>query len=90
MDYISSITSQGQLTIPKLLREKYGISKQAKVHIRDLGSHLEIKPHLSKDLLSLYGILKNNPRVQTNKGKSIQSIITEENQAFEQALAKRD
>lgn len=88
MNYISSITSQGQLTVPKPLRDKYGISKQAKVLIRDLGNHLEIRPHLSKDLLSLYGILKNNPRVQANKGKSIQSIISEENQAFKQALTK--
>ena len=87
MNYIASITSQGQLTIPKSLREKYQIKKQAKAIIQDTGSGMLVKTFTDRDFWSLKGILKNNPQVRKNRDKNLQQIIKEENSGFEKALA---
>ncbi len=86
MNYIASITSQGQLTIPKPLRDAFGISGRAKVYITQKGDKIELKPYKPRDILSLYGILKENPVVKANKGKPLQQIIDEESTAFEKAI----
>jgi len=86
MNYIASITSQGQLTIPKSLRDKYFLHKRAKAIIKDTGSKIEIRLLPHRDILSLMGILHNNPIVKANRGKSSQQIIKEESAAFEKAI----
>lgn len=88
MDYTASITSQGQLTIPKPLRDKYGIKGQARAFITDLGGKLLVRTYTDADFEKLKGILKNNPRVLKNKGRKLQDVIAEESTAFEKALTK--
>lgn len=86
MNYIASITSQGQLTIPKALRDKYSLNKKTKAVIKDAGSKLEIRPLPHRDILSLMGILRDNPVVKANRDKPLQQIIDEESRAFEKAI----
>lgn len=85
MNYIASITSQGQVTIPKQLREKRGLSLPAKVFVTETRKGWHIRP--AKDFLSYYGILKDNPVVRANRGKPLQQIIDEENKAIQKAIA---
>lgn len=87
MTYIVSITSQGQVTIPKSLRKAFGISGRAKAHMTKNGDRIELKPYVPRDIFSLYGILKDNPVVKANKGKPLQQIIDEENATVQQAIA---
>lgn len=87
MNYIASITSQGQLTIPKALRDKYGISKQAKALVQDLGDGMLIKTYTDADFFALKGILKNNPIAKSHRNKKISSIIAAESKAFEKAIS---
>jgi AbrB family looped-hinge helix DNA binding protein len=86
MNYIASITSQGQLTIPKPLRDEFGISTRTKVHITKKGDYLELRPYIPQDIRTWYGALKDNPVVKANKGKPLQQIIDEESAAFEKAI----
>jgi bifunctional DNA-binding transcriptional regulator/antitoxin component of YhaV-PrlF toxin-antitoxin module len=88
MNYIAAITSQGQLTIPKSLRDKYGISKQAKAVIKDMGTGMLIKTYTEKDFWALKGILKNNPVAKSNRSKKPADIIREENKAFIKAISE--
>lgn len=89
MTYTANITFQGQLTIPKALRDKYGIQNQARAFITDLGDGFLVKTYTDDSFWALEGILKNNYRVKQNKGKSLQQRIDEESAAFEQTLAKK-
>ena len=86
MNYIASITSQGQLTIPKALRDKYSITHRTKAVIKDVGSKIEIRPLPHRDIFAYMGILQNNPVVKANRGKASQQIIDEESTAFEKAI----
>lgn len=87
MNYIASITSQGQLTIPKPLRDRYGIKKSARAFITDLGSRrFEVRTYTDADFFSLYGVLADNPAVKKNRGKPLQQVIDEESAAFEKAI----
>ena len=87
MNYIASITSQGQITIPKPLRDQFGILGQAKAHLVKKGDKIELKLYTPHDLEFWYGALKDNPVVKSNKGKPLQQIIEEESAAFEKAIA---
>lgn len=89
MTYTANITFQGQFTIPKALRDKYGIQNQARAFITDLGDGFMVKTYTDDNFWALEGILKNNYRVKQNKGKSLQQRIDEESAAFEQTLAKK-
>ncbi len=86
MNYIASITSQGQITIPKPIRDSMGIKKRAIAHVTQKGDKIELKPYVPRDLLSLKGILHDNPVAKANRGKPIQQIIDEESAAFEKAI----
>lgn len=87
MNYIASITSQGQVTIPKPLRDLVGIKGEAKAHFIRKRNRIELKMYTPHDLEFWYGSLKNNPVVQANKGKPLQQIIDEEHAAFHKAIA---
>lgn len=58
---VVSITSQGQLTIPKDFRELLGITSQTKAEITLDGDELVVKP--KKDFWSLGGSLKSKIRL---------------------------
>ena len=87
MNYIASITYQGQLTIPKPLRDQFGIKGQAKAYLSKRGDKIELRLYTPRDLEFWYGALKDNPVVRANKGKPLQQIIEEESAAFEKAIA---
>lgn len=87
MNYIAAITSQGQLTIPKSLRDKYGITKQAKAVIKDLGNGMLVKTYTDKDFWALKGILKKNPIVRGNRNRKLADIIREEENATAKAIS---
>ncbi len=51
-----SITSQGQLTIPKFIRKSFGIERGAKAVVRKEGDRIVVVP--KKDFWSLSGALR--------------------------------
>jgi AbrB family looped-hinge helix DNA binding protein len=87
MNYIASITSQGQVTIPKPLRDQFGVKGQAKAHLSKKGDKIELRIYTPHDLEYWYGALRDNPVVKANKGKPLQQIIEEETAAFHNAVA---
>ena len=56
-EQIVSITSQGQLTIPKAFRKRFGILKGAKAIIKQTGDEIIVKP--KKSFLDFEGALKS-------------------------------
>lgn len=80
MNYIVSITSQGQISIPSNLRRELKLTKRGKVLVKHVGEKIIIEP--IPDLLSLKGSLKD----KATKGKDINQIITLENQAVTKTL----
>lgn len=86
MPYTVSITSQGQVTIPKPIRDKYGIKSGSQALVEDQDNCFKITPYTDNDFFSLFGIGKNNPRVKANKGKPLQKVIEEETKAFHQGI----
>lgn len=66
MNYIVSITSQGQISIPMPLRRKYGLDKFRKAIISSTQEgNLIIEPF--PDLLSLKGIVKTKKKVSPKR-----------------------
>lgn len=64
----TTITQKGQLTIPKKLREKFGIKTRDKLFIKDAKGHIKIFP--TQDILSMAGKLKpkkKKPILQARK-----------------------
>lgn len=65
MVYTASITSQGQVTIPKQLRTELGIGKTGKVLIQKRGKMLEIAP--IPNFFDLYGSAKTKSKLNDRK-----------------------
>lgn len=59
MQHIVSITSQGQLTIPKKLLKEFGITGATKAVVEKRGSQLIVKPK-QKSFWSLGGSLRSD------------------------------
>lgn len=78
MNYIVSITSQGQISIPKVLLKQYKLGEARKAIVRS-GYHGEIIVEPVADFLSLKGTLET-------KKKFSSKIIRQE---FEKYLATR-
>ena len=53
MQLITTVTQKGQITIPKSLRQKFGIELFSKVHLEDEGEAIKITP--TYDILDLAG-----------------------------------
>lgn len=58
MDHLVSITRQGQLTIPKSLRDVFGIHASAKALVRQEGDTIVVKP--AANFWELAGSLKSS------------------------------
>ncbi len=56
MAYEVKVTRQGQITIPKLLREKYMINEGDEIIYVDLGDHLAILPAPKRPVKVLEGL----------------------------------
>jgi len=83
MSQIVSITSQGQITIPALIRHQLGLDKYKKAIVNIEGSKVVIKP--IPNIMDLAGILNN----KAVKNKNIQAIIKIEKNAVAQAIIKK-
>lgn len=57
----SSITSKGQVTIPKALRQQLGLARGSRVSFQLVGDHIEVRPCRSQQPLpaSGFGMLKS-------------------------------
>ena len=61
MQQIVSITNRGQLTIPKAMLEKFGITNGAKAVVRRSGSQIIVEP--KRDFWSLAGSLASSVKL---------------------------
>lgn len=61
MTYTVSITSQGQLTIPKAIRKHFGLNTPKKVFVEERAKEIVIKP--VPDFFSLYQSIKPKKKV---------------------------
>jgi len=83
MEYIVSITSQGQISIPAKIRKELNLNKFKKAYVKSVGDKMIIEP--IKDIMSLAGSLSKYAK----KGKDINKIIKLENIAIGEALIDR-
>lgn len=67
MQQIVSITSQGQLSIPKLMLQDLGIFGATKAIAQKVGNTIVVSP--KQDFWSLAGSLKSNIRLDDNQLK---------------------
>lgn len=61
MDQVVSITSQGQLTIPKMLRTLFGIRGAGKAIVSRVGNTIVVRP--SGDFWSLQGSMASSVKL---------------------------
>jgi AbrB family looped-hinge helix DNA binding protein len=54
-----NILNKGQVVIPAILRERYGIKPGSRIEIRDAGDHLELYPLPTDPIGAFKGSLKN-------------------------------
>lgn len=68
MNHIVSITRQGQLTIPRTLRQAFGIHGATKALVKKVGSAIVVRP--TADFWSLSGSLKSRKRLNSQQLKA--------------------
>jgi AbrB family looped-hinge helix DNA binding protein len=51
----SSLTSKGQVTIPKALRQQLGLARGSRVSFQLVGDHIEVRPIRQEQSLSASG-----------------------------------
>ena len=58
----SSITSKGQVTIPKALRQQFGLARGSRVTFALVGDHIELRPWKPEQPVpaSGFGLLKTS------------------------------
>lgn len=83
MNYLVSITSQGQVSIPAQIRRELGLSTRKKVLVTTDGQRVLIEP--IQDILALEGSLAH----KAIKGKTIEEIIKLEEEAIGEAVVER-
>lgn len=72
MQYITSVTSKGQATIPAPIRKKLGLKAKSKVAYEINEKTMEVKLKVIPDFFSLMGSLKSN--IKYNDKKADQAI----------------
>jgi AbrB family looped-hinge helix DNA binding protein len=75
MSQVVSITSQGQLTIPKSLRDAFGIQEAVKAVIEKQGDVIVVKP--KKDFWSLKGSLATKVKLSDKELKKARSTFAQ-------------
>lgn len=66
MKLASKVTSKGQVTIPKEIRDSMGVGSAGKVCFTDLGNGLALLSVCDRPASDVFGFLKGRPR--TRKG----------------------
>jgi antitoxin PrlF len=74
-EYISTITSKGQVTVPVEIRRALGLKSQDKIVFRVVGGKVEVGP-LPMTLEEAYGSVK--PRAMPEDFKAIRATVREE------------
>ena len=64
MNFTTTITSKGQITIPRLIRESLGIKKGIKLQILPIEGGFIGKPHRQSRILEFAGDLKHLDKVE--------------------------
>lgn len=82
MQQIVSITSQGQITIPALMRRLLNLSEYNKALVQTKKNKIIIEP--VPDILDLAGLLKD----KALKGKNFDQIVKLEEKAITTEIAK--
>jgi AbrB family looped-hinge helix DNA binding protein len=83
MNYLVSITSQGQISIPAPIRKKLGLNKKGKAYVSLENGKAVIES--VPDFMELAGSLSK----YAIKNKSIDEIIRLEHKAVEEAVIER-
>lgn len=83
MNYLVSITSQGQISIPAEIRRSLGLTKYKKAFVKQEGTRVVVEP--VSDFMALEGSLHH----KAIKGKSIEEIIKLEEEAIGKAIVER-
>ena len=84
MQYIVSITSQGQISIPAQIRRDLGFNnKKKKATVKREGDRVIVEP--AKDIMDLKGSLAH----KALKEKTMDEIIEIEKKAWEQGAVER-
>ncbi len=76
MQQAVSITSQGQLTIPKFIRDAFGISGAIKAVIEIQGNTIVVRP--KEDFWSLEGALKSDVQLSDTELQKARQAFTKE------------
>ena len=71
MTYVVSITSQGQMTIPKAVRDHFGLVGAVKAEVRLDGDEMIVKP--KTDFWALEGIAKTPVKLSDQELKQARS-----------------
>ena len=84
MNFTTTITSKGQITIPRLIRESLGIKKGIKLEIYPIAGGFIGRPHRRSKILEFAGDLK-----RLDKGESFAEIREESQAEAAKVIAKR-
>ncbi len=82
MQQLIKINSQGQVTIPAVLRRKYGFDRVKQAIIKEVDGQLIVKP--AGDALSLAGALSD----QAKQNLSLDEIQTREQAVLDQKRSR--
>lgn len=76
MQQVVSITSQGQLTIPKSLRKSFGIKGSVKAVVRKKGKTILVEP--KNNFWSLSGSLKSKVKLTDKQLKKTREAFSQQ------------
>ncbi len=80
MEFITTVTQKGQVTIPKQMRETVGLSVGAKVKVQKKGKSISVLPHY--DITSLAGAFRS----KALKNKSMNEVFALEEKTIEEGV----
>ena len=69
MQFITTVTQKGQVSLPKKLREALGISQYDKVFVEGAIDHIKIKP--AEDILNLASHFKTRTKKSPLKAREL-------------------
>ena len=67
MHVSTSVTQKGQVTLPKKIRDKFGLKTYDRVRVEDRGDHIAVIP--TKDVVDLAGAFKSKKSVLNAREK---------------------
>ncbi len=80
MEFITTITQKGQITIPKQIRDEIGLTPRSKVKVQKKGNSVSVLPH--KDITFLGGVFRS----KALKNKAINDLLDLEEKVIEKGM----